>query len=343
MVIPSVKGMMSVLRWRGFLKIAIVRDESSDYVSEEERIEADEHTDSVANSVKSVLEKKYLCDILEFNKVLFSKLEYGEYDLVFNLANGPGGENSLGFLPSILELAKIPYTGSNAVAHNLCYNKLFSSKVLSESGVKTPKFMGVKELEDIENMTFHYPLMVKPKDEGSSRGIHNDSFIESREELEEMLEKLLEEFRPPIMINEYIDGRELTVGVIGNYPDLEVLPILEIDFSSLPAGIPKIYSFEVKYQWEDRTNYYIPARLSDELKEKVQKVAKKAFRVMELRDYARIDMRIEDGVPYVIEINSLPGLNPEYSDIVKMIEYKGKTYEDLVLKIVELARKRYGL
>lgn len=325
------------------MKISIVRDGRSHYEDPAEAKEADQHAESVAQAVKQVLDKKYDTEILIFDDDLLRNLRKNGTDLVFNLANGRGGENSMIQVPSLLEYGEIPYTASGPLGHGICYNKIYTSKILSQNNVRTPKFFAVHELSDIDGMTFEYPLIVKPKDEGSSRGVHNDSFVEDRQELEEMLTELLEEYRPPIMINEFLDGRELTVGVVGNPPNTEVLPILEIDFSDLPKGVPKIYSFEVKYQWEERTKYYIPARLTDAQRKETEAMAKKAFRVLDLKDYARIDFRLKDGKPYIIEINSLPGLNPEYSDIVKMTEAMDKTYDDLIFKIVDLAKERWNL
>ena len=138
-----------------------------------------------------------------------------------------------------------------------------------------------------------------------------------------------------MMITEYIEGREFTVGVLGEGENIRVLPILEIDFSNLPSNLNKIYSFEAKYVFDSYVKYHLPARLEDDLREKIETIAKKAFNSLDLRDYSRIDFRVKDGIPYVIEINSLPGLHKESSDIVKMAKAAGLSYDDLILTIAQ--------
>lgn len=143
------------------------------------------------------------------------------------------------------------------------------------------------------------------------------------------------------MITEYIKGREFTVGILGNGNNLKVLPILEISFETLPDDLAKFYSFEVKSNYADKTIFRCPAPLDNKFKANIENTAKKAYNALSLRDYARVDIRVKDDTPYVLEINSLPGLQKGYSDITKMADACKLGYEGLILKIVENAINRY--
>lgn len=146
------------------------------------------------------------------------------------------------------------------------------------------------------------------------------------------------------MITKYIEGKEFTVGVMGNSDNISVLPILEIDFSNIPNHLNKFYSFEVKVHYGEQTKYYVPARIKKETENNIKKMAVKAYKALNMRDYARIDFRLnEDNIPYVLEINSLPGLMKGHSDLCKMAGAARLNYDGLVMKIVNNAVKRYGL
>nr|WP_272878480.1 ATP-grasp domain-containing protein [Clostridium sp. Cult3] len=278
-----------------------------------------------------------------FDDNTVGKLKKEKIDLVFNLCNGIRGDARLSQLPAVLEYAGIPYTGSSPLGHGLAYNKIYSCRIFKESGVPTPNFIYVYDIKEIENVNINYPVLVKPKDEGSSRGIHENSLVFNKEELIQRIQKDLEIYNPPMMINEFIEGREFTVGVLGNNDNIDVLPILEVDFSNLPDHLNNIYSFEVKVHYGDKTLFHVPARLKEETKKKIENTAVKAYKALEMRDYARVDIRLKDGIPYVLEINSLPGLMKGHSDITKMAEAAGIGYKGLIMKIVKNAIDRYGL
>ncbi len=321
------------------MKIAIVTDEKRALLlNNEEGILEDEIKASVSKSVAKVLSKKYEVIELMTTKDLLAILKLEKVDLVFNLCNGIEGESRISALPFLLDHAKIPYTGSGPIAHALAYNKIYSGYIFKGAGIPTPSFYTVSSAEEIKDLTLTYPVLVKPKDEGSSRGIHDDSLVYNERELFIKIEENLKVYHPPMMITEYIEGREFTVGVLGGGDQVRVLPILEIDFSNLPSNLNKIYSFEAKYVFDSYVKYHLPARLDEDLKRKIEDMAKKAYNSLDLRDYSRVDFRVRDGVPYVIEINSLPGLHQNSSDIVKMAHRDGLSYEDLIMHITS-----YGL
>lgn len=323
------------------MKIGIVMDKPrAKILQNEEGLLEDQIKKTTAAFVEEALKTEYDTVLLVYDKDIITKLRMENVDLVFNLCNGIRGESRLSQLPSMLESEGIPYTGSGPVPHGIAYNKIFSGKIFKASDIPTPAFYTVRSLEEAEKLSLKFPVLVKPKDEGSSRGIKDDSLVYNMEDLRRKVTENLENYNPPVMITEYLDGAEFTVGIMGNRENLRVLPIMEIDLSRLPGGMNKIYSFEAKFEFEDFVTYHLPARLDASMKKKIEETALKAYNSLGLRDYARVDIRLKDGIPYVIEINSLPGLNSEISDIVKMAYAEGMSYRELVLSIVEIAKDR---
>lgn len=323
------------------MKIAIVRDQPrAEYLPGEEGIQEDKQHITTMQHIKEALDDTYEVIDLIMDDKLIENLENEKVDLVFNLCNGIKGEASLSQLPSLLEYGDMEYTGSAPLGHGIAYNKIYSGKIFKSSGIPTPGFIQVESIDELENLELEFPLLVKPKDEGSSRGIQDDSLTFDRESLIQKVKEGLELYNPPMMIMEYIEGTEFTVGVLGNGEDTRILPILEIDFSKLPEGLNKIYSFEAKFEYEDYITYHIPARINEETYKKISDTAIKAFNSLGLRDYSRVDIRIKNGIPYVIEINSLPGLDRNTSDIIKMAAAEGMEYDQLIKNIVNISRER---
>lgn len=326
------------------MKIAIVTDlPRSAFLPSEEGLMEDRQKRNTVKSIKEVLSERFTCVDLVFDENILNKLKREKVDLVFNLCNGIRGSSRISQLPAMLEFVGIPYTGSSPLGHALAYNKIYSCKLFNEANINTPKFAYVSDLDEIEHIDINLPAIVKPKDEGSSRGIHQSSLVFNKEELIKKVRECLNSYDPPVMITEYIDGREFTVGLLGNGENISVLPIVEIDFSNLPKHLHKFYSFEVKIHYGEKTIYHIPAKLDKDTQQKIEEIAIKAFKVLDLRDYARVDIRLKDGQPYVLEVNSLPGLMKGHSDITKMAEACGLGYKGLIFSIVENAMKRYNL
>lgn len=324
------------------MKIAVVTDKSrADILHNEEGLLEDEFKESVERTVVKALKNKYEVITMTFEENLIEKIRKEKVDFVFNLCNGIEGEYRLSQLPALLEENGIPYTGSGPAPHKLAYNKIYSGKALEASSIPTPKFFTCTDTEQLSSMDLTYPLLVKPKNEGSSRGIRDDSLVYNFEDLKTKVEHLLTNYEPPALINEYIDGKEFTVGVLGNGHELLTLPVMGIDFSNLPEKFQKFYSFEVKHHYDDYVRFQIPARIEHSVEQKIRATAEATFKALGLRDYARIDMRVMDGKPYVIEVNSLPGLHKEISDLVKMAKVINITYDELILHIVKSARGRY--
>lgn len=325
------------------MKIAIVTDRPRvGLLPLEERLKEDEQKRKTVEEIKRILSQKYDCISLVADDNIINQLKAENVDLVFNLCNGIQGTSKLAQLPALLEFANIPYTGSSILGHTLAINKIYSSSIFKATNIPTPKFIPIYHVNQFNSLEIEFPILVKPSDEGSSRGIHQDSLVFDMASLIKKVSEELQIYNPPIMLNEYIEGREFSIGIIGNGEDITVLPIQEVDLSNLPDGFKKFYSFEVKAYHKDKTVYHIPPKLTEEESELLINTAKKAYRVLGLRDYARVDIILKDGVGYVLEINSLPGLMKGKSSLYRMAEATDLGYEGLIFKIVDTALKRYN-
>ncbi|MDR7869366.1 MAG: ATP-grasp domain-containing protein [Tissierellaceae bacterium] len=326
------------------MKIAILTDmpRENHFHLEEAHLEDTQKMETV-RSIKEILSKKYVCIDLVVDENIMNTLKNEKVDLVFNLCNGINGFSKLAQIPAMLEFANIPYTGSSILGHALAINKILSSTVFKSKNIPTPNYISIDSMSDLERTDMEFPILVKPSDEGSSRGIHQDSLVYNKEDLTKKVKNIINTYTPPIMLNEYIEGKELSIGIVGNNDDITILPIQEIDMSNLPDGLLKFYSFEIKSYYKSHTQYHLPARITHEEKEKIEKAVLKAYKSLSLKDYARVDIILKDGIPYILEINSLPGLMKNKSSLYRMAEASELGYEGLVFKIVDAALKRYGM
>ena len=325
------------------MKIAIVTDMPRiAYLPGEEGLREDEQKRKTVKDLQKVISKKYECVNYVFAENIVSKLVKENIDLVFNLCNGILGDTRLAQFPAFLEYVGIPYTGSSILGHALAYNKVIACNLFKNASIATPEFITIYDIGDLDNFEMEFPVLVKPCDEGSSRGIHESSLVFDMQSLRKKVTEELILYNPPIMVCEYIKGREFSIGILGNGRDIKVLPILEIGFEDLPTEMAGFYSFEVKSYHKDKTIYKCPAPLEDKIREKVEETAIRAYNSLMLRDYGRVDIRLKNDIPYVLEINSLPGLQRGKSAITRMAEACELGYEGFVLGIVESAIKRYG-
>ena len=273
---------------------------------------------------------------------LIDRLRQGSIDIVFNIAEGLKGRNREAHLPALLEFLDIPYTGSDPLTLSLTLDKSMAKKIVMSEGIPTPRFRKVQRMEDLEGMDLRFPLFVKLCDEGSSKGIRLDSRILNPSSLEEKVRWLLENYGPPVLVEEFVPGPEFTVGLLGN-EDPTVLGVMQIEIKGI-AQEEAIYSLEVKREWEERVRYHCPAPVDESLLKRIEEVALRAYRALDCRDVSRVDIRVgEDGIPYFLEVNPLPGLSPYYGDLPIMARKMGWDYSRLVKTIFHYALKRYGL
>lgn len=265
-------------------------------------------------------------------------------DAVFNLVESFRDDAELEpAVAGFLELHGIPYTGASPLALAMCRRKGLMKQLLLANRVPTPRFHQLWKPKIAQRHGLHYPLIVKPAREDASVGVEAASVVHDRDELSAQLARVFELFEPPILVEEFIEGRELHIGMLGNDPP-EMLPPLEYDFSDLPADQPSIISYSAKWDPLEevfhRMGSNCPANLSKRLKKRVEEVALLAYRVAGCRDYARLDIRISaDGHVYVLEVNPNPDLTEGVS-YMHSAEEAGYSFARTLRMIVEMAMAR---
>ncbi len=271
-------------------------------------------------------------------------------DLIINLAESFAGKSALeSNIAALLNLLDLRYTGSSPAGLLVAGDKTLSKKVLRFHGIKSPEFATVyRGMVDWAG-DVKFPLIVKPPQEDASLGITQKSIVHDVRELLEKIAEIQGEYQSPALAEQFVDGREYYVGVLGNQ-NARALPVIELDFSKFPADRPRIASWEAK--WGDDgdakgaefegTESVFPDDMSDELRDRIQKAAVDAFHALRLRDYARVDMRVTDGGDiYIIEVNPNCYLEAK-SEFARAAERDGIAYDALIGQIVELAAARYA-
>jgi D-alanine-D-alanine ligase len=285
------------------------------------------------------------------NKVapIVAQLESFQPDLVFNLIESFNDKSALGSnVTALLNLLGLRYTGSSPGGMIIADDKSVTKKILRFHGIQTPEFAtlyrgAVDWAGDLE-----FPVIVKPPQEDASIGISSSSVVHGIKDLFARIDELQSEYQSPVLVEQFIEGREFYVGLLGNV-NVEALPIVELDFSKFPTDKPRIASWEAK--WGDEsgggaefagTESVFPEGLDEQLAERMQKVAKDCFQALRLRDYARIDMRVTDaGEIFVIEVNPNCYLEKD-SEFARAARRSGLEYDLLIGRILELAAARYS-
>jgi D-alanine-D-alanine ligase len=301
-------------------------------------------------AVRSALARQHQVNLIEGDEDAFEKLRRLRPDIVFNIAEGLYSASRELQIPAMLEMLRIPYTGSDPLTLALCLDKSLAKEVLGYHGVPTPPFRVIRNLKRINDLP-SFPLIVKPLWEGSSKGIGNQALVRTSQQLRQQVATILTRYHQPALVEKYLPGREFTVALLGNGSDLEILPIVEIQFDQLPADINPIYSYEAKWIWDTVERpleiFTCPAKVSPPLRRKIQNVCQAAFSALRCRDWCRIDIRLDDaGEPNVLELNPLPGIlpNPEANSCFpKAARTAGLPYGDLINRVLEIACQRVGL
>lgn len=267
---------------------------------------------------------------------LLERLLQDPPDFVFNIAEGHGiGRSREARVPAVLEMLGIPYTGSDPLTLAATLDKDIAKRLVQSAGVPVPRWSVLEPNDQLDQATvLPYTAIVKPAWEGSSKGIRGKCVVESIEEMVEAVSSLRRAHPQPILVEEYIAGEELTVGLVGN-ENPQVIGILRV----VPIRPDErfVYSLEVKRDYLRQVRYEC---WPESRAEAVADAARKAFRVLGCRDVARIDFRLKEGIPYFLEVNPLPGLNPESSDLVILAKLAGWSYEQLIESILDAAMKR---
>lgn len=257
------------------------------------------------------------------------------WDLVFNIAEGLYGIGREAQVPALLDAFRIPYVFSDPMVLSLTLHKGMAKHVVRGNGIPTAAFAVVKGEKDLKNIELEYPLFIKPVAEGTGKGITQKSFITNADELARNAMELLHRFGQPVLVEEYLPGREFTVGITGTGEDAKPCGIMEIIVHNKEE---QIYSLLNKEQYESRVAYSLPEK---EITERCYEIALKSWNALECRDGGRVDLRLDkSGVPNFIEVNPLAGLNPIHSDLPILCRMNGMSYHELIDRIMQSALKR---
>jgi D-alanine-D-alanine ligase len=324
-------------------------------------LDSDVTVDAITAALRSA---GHRVTFLEGNLKLAEVLPSLTPDICFNICEGHWGDSRESHVPAILEMLRIPYTGSGVLTLALTLDKPMAKRVLAFHGLPTPAFQVFERADEPLDADLQYPLFVKPSREGTGMGVSGESIVHSERELRAQLAELLARYRQPILVERFVRGREITVGLIGNlvepvarrvphneqaervFKGLRFLPPLEVNFESYPESEAGVYTNRMKTDWAHEFRYLCPAPLDGVLLEELNWLAAAVFRVTGCADVARVDFRLDadDGDrPYILEVNPLPGLYPGLSDLVLEADAAGMPYDDLINAILSAACARHSL
>jgi D-alanine-D-alanine ligase len=299
---------------------------------------------------------------LEATQDFPERLRAARPDIVFNIAEGLHGTNREAHIPAICEFFDVPYSGSDPFTLSLCLHKAKTKDFLTAHGIANAKYVLVHAASGLDALVASHPLFatrpspraplfVKPVQEGSSKGITERNFVRTRDELVDQTRFLLETYEQPVLVEEFLPGAEFTCGVLGNGESARVLPLVAMNFASLPSGAVPIYGFEAKWVWDTPADpidiFECPARIDDTLAAAISDLVLRAYRVLGCRDWSRVDVRLDaNGIPNIVEVNPLPGILPNPEDnscLPKAARAAGLDYDELIQAALLAAAARHGL
>lgn len=272
-------------------------------------------------------------------RALLEQYDRLNVDIVFNIAEGYEGRNRESQVPIILEMLRIPFVGADGLSLGLTLDKIITKKILLAEGIPTPKFVELADPDKAWQVDLRYPLIVKPRYEGSSKGLRESSLVDNAQALRQQAQWLIDTYRQPALVEEFIEGREFTVAIIGNDPP-ETQPVVQIKIDGALDLGRRFYTFA---HIRSGVGYVCPAPIEEDLQRQLQLLALKTFQAVECKDFSRIDLRVDrHGRPYVLEINPLPSLSTE-DVFMHVAKVKGLAYEAVINQILDAALVRYHL
>jgi D-alanine-D-alanine ligase len=321
-----------------------LKKNASSFSEDYEEFDDPETIAAIAGAIQTL---GFKVDYYEQDKRFLKNISLKRPDFIFNIAEGIGnGRSRESQVPCVLDSLGLPYTGSDPVAMGLTLDKYLSNCILKARGVPVPEMHMAVPVSNLERFRFLFSnrrFLLKPRWEGSSKGIHLNSIVSSLHEFKTKAAELSMSIRQPLLLEEYLPGDEVTVGLCGNGDGLEILGMMKIS-SSEGNQTDFIYSLEVKRDWRRRVIYMGQDHIQPDVRDLIGKTALRAFRILELQDIARIDFRLDNkGVPKIIDVNPLPGLSPTYSDLPILFGLNGGTYPALIKKILSSAFLRYKI
>ncbi|OGX40164.1 MAG: hypothetical protein A2984_02780 [Omnitrophica WOR_2 bacterium RIFCSPLOWO2_01_FULL_41_12] len=304
-------------------------------------------SDQTINAIITALQRKgHAVEAIDVGTPnLFTYFRKNSVDMVFNIAEGKSSKFRESEVPAVLDYLNIPYTGSDTFSLALALNKALTKKLLKAENIPTPNFQVFLKGNEELNPDLKFPLIVKPNREGSAKGINTSCVVSTKEMLFNKIKEIMNIYNQEVLVEEFIAGRELTVGILEN-GKTTILPILEIDFSTCKDSGEYFYSWRMKeYQGNKELGlvptFHCPARIDKTTEELIRDVALKTHRAVGCFGISRTDIRLsQDNIPYVLEINPLPGLNPLESNLPIMAYAAGMQYEDLIEAILASASER---
>ena len=325
------------------MTIGLTYDLRSDYLkegySEEETAEFDR--ESTVEAIELALQQLgYQTDRIGHVRHLIQRLSSGDrWDMVFNICEGMHGIGREAQVPALLDVFRIPYTFSDPLVLALTLHKGMTKRIVRDSGIPTPDFAIVEKIEDCADVHMPYPLFVKPNAEGTGKGINSLSKVNNREELDVICKDLLARYPSGLLVEEFLPGREFTVGILGTGSDGYSAGIMEILYKKEDTG--SIYSYHTKSDYLKAVEYKIPEQ---EIGSKCIALALKTWQVLGCRDGGRVDIRADrKGLPNFIEVNPLAGLDKVHSDLPILAYMHGYDFERIIREIMLSATKRAGL
>ena len=273
-------------------------------------------------------------------RALAARLVAGErWDLVFNVAEGIWGRSREAQVPALLELYGVAYTFSDPLTSAITLDKAIAKRLVMAAGIHTPPFAVVQEASDIQSVQLRYPLFAKPSSEGTGRGISERSRVDNPEQLEAICVELLRDLGQPVLVEEYLNGREFTVGILGSGRAARAIGAMEVHIAG-PTD-QAVYTHEIKENWHGVVRYTPVA--DPELRTELLTLGLRAYRALECRDLGRVDIRQDRlGRAAFIEVNPMPGLHPTHSDLPMLARQEGMSFEALLGAVVESALERRG-
>jgi len=304
----------------------------------------------------------YECEFFEGNFKIIETLPKYKPDICFNICEGYYGDSREAHIPAILEMLRIPYTGSRVLTLALALDKPMTKRILDFHELPTPPFQTFERVDEPLDPTLRFPLFVKPSREGTSMGVSLKSVVNTKEELYEQVGHIMHRYHQPALVEEYIEGREVTIGMIGNLhgpiarriphdvnlpriqSGLRFLPPMEVDLKPYLLT-DAVYSNHLKVALAEDLNYICPAPLDEDMVDELNWLAAAVFRVLGTLDVARVDFRLDvkdNWKPYILEINPLPGLS-SVSDLVIAGRADEVSHDALIVMVLETALERHNL
>ncbi len=301
-----------------------------------------EHTiEAIAAALR---EGGHRATFLEASVELIDTLREVKPDICFNIAEGHYGDSREAQVPALLELLRIPYTGSRVLTQAISLDKTMTKRVWQSFGLRTAPFQEFVRTDEPLNPNLVFPLFVKPAREGTGIGVTAKSIVRNDQELRERVDTMIRTYEQPALVERFLGGRELTVGVIGNPPNQFVFPPIEVKTTDVAPEEAGIYTHHVKAHIGDAMSYLSVPELDPAFLAELQQMALEAHNTIGALDVSRTDIRCdESGVPYLLEINTLPGMSPGFSDLAIGADVIKMGYTWLVNTILNLACQRYGL